>query len=421
MNDILFPTEEKEEKKLRFEVQKVRKDFPILNQVIHGKPYVYFDNSATTQKPLAVIEAERNFYLNSNSNIHRGVHYLSEKATTEYENARKLVRELINATSDREIIFTGGTTESINLVAFSFGEKYITEGDEIIVSRMEHHSNIVPWQLLCERKNAKIKVLEFDENGDLELQSLPELISTKTKLIAVTHISNALGSVNDVEEIVRIAHNHDVPVLIDGAQAIQHTKVDVQKIDCDFYVFSGHKMYAPTGIGVLYGKENFLEAMSPYKSGGEMIKKVSFEKTTYNELPLKFEAGTPNYVGAISFATAIRYLTELGMENIASHEDSLMKYLVEKFADFDGAMVYGKPRKRVGALSFALNGIHPYDTGMILDKMGIAIRTGTHCAQPVMDKLGISGTARVSFGLYNTFDEIDKLFEALQRVKQMFA
>ena len=401
-------------------VNKIRTDFPILNQKVHGKDYVYLDNGATTQKPVQVIDAVSDFYRTTNSNIHRGVHYLSDQSTKAYEAVRKNVQNYINAKEESEIIFTKGTTDSINLVAFSFGEKFINKGDEIIVSTMEHHSNLVPWQMLCERKNAKLRVLPFDKNGELELDKLPGLLNEKTKLLALTHVSNSLGTVNPVKEIIELAHKANVPVLIDGAQSIQHRKIDVQDLDCDFFVFSGHKIYAETGIGVLYGKEKCLQEMPPYQGGGDMVDHVTLEKTTYLDAPFKFEAGTSNYVGAVSLGVAIDYINNLGLENIAAYEAKLLAYATEKLEAIEGLTIYGKAKKKTATISFLLENIHHYDTGMILDKLGIAVRTGSHCTQPIMDALEITGTVRASFAFYNTFDDVDRLVEGILKVKEMF-
>ncbi len=401
-------------------IDKIRADFPVLNQKINGKDYVYLDNGATTQKPVQVIDAVADFYRNTNSNIHRGVHHLSNLSTKLYEGARTKVQKFINAGKESEIIFTKGTTDSINLVAFSFGEKYVHQGDEIIVSSMEHHSNLVPWQMLCERKNAKLRILPFDKNGELELDKLPDLLNKKTRLLAVTHVSNSLGTVNPVKEIIEIAHKANVPVLIDGAQSIQHQKIDVQDLDCDFFVFSGHKIYAETGIGVLYAKEKFLQEMPPYQGGGDMVDHVTLQKTTYLDAPFKFEAGTVNYVGAYSLGLAIDYINTVGIENIAAHEQELLKYATEKLSTIEGLTIYGMAKNKTATISFLLKNIHHYDTGMILDKLGIAVRTGSHCTQPVMDFFEISGTVRASFAFYNTFADADRLYEAILKVKQMF-
>jgi len=401
------------------DIKKIRKDFPILAEKVNNKPLIYFDNAATTQKPKIVIEKIEEFYSKYNSNIHRGIHYLSNFTTAAAENSRKTIKEFINAESIEEIIFTRGTTEAINLVAFSFGESFIIENDEIIVSEMEHHSNIVPWQMLCERKNAKLKVIPIDNNGELETEKLNQLISPRTKLIAAAHVSNALGTVNPVEDIIKIAHSHNIPVLIDGAQAIQHLQVDVQKLNCDFYVFSGHKMYGPTGIGVLYGKKELLKKMPPYQGGGEMISKVSFEKTTYNELPYKFEAGTPNYIDTIALGTAIEYIKLIGIENIHQYESELLEYATEQLLTIEDIRIIGTARNKSSVISFVTKNIHPSDIGTLLDQMGIAIRTGAHCAEPVMQHFGISGTARASFAFYNTFEEVDEFILSLKKTLSM--
>ncbi len=401
-------------------INEIRQDFPILQEKIYNKSLVYLDNGATTQKPLQVINAVSDFYKQTNSNIHRGVHYLSNKSTEMYENARKTVQNFINAGSENEIIFTKGTTDSINLVAFSFGEQFVKENDEIIITSMEHHSNIVPWQMLCERKKAVLKYISFDENGELLCDELENLITQKTKLLAVTHTSNSLGTVNPVDKLIELAHKNNVPVLIDAAQAIHHTAIDVQKLDCDFMAFSGHKMYAETGIGVLYAKQKWLDEMPPYQGGGDMVDVVKLEKTTYLKSPFKFEAGTVNYVGAVSMAAAIDYISQIGMENIQKHEQSLLEYATEQLSNIDYLRIYGNAQRKSAVISFLLNAIHPYDAGMILDKMGIALRTGTHCTQPVMDFFGISGTIRASFALYNTFEEIDSLVASIKRVQKMF-
>jgi cysteine desulfurase/selenocysteine lyase len=397
-----------------------RKDFPILSEKIYGKPLIYLDNAATTQKPICVVDKIREGYFENNANIHRGVHFLSQKATEAHEAARNTVRQFINAKNTNEIVFTRGTTEGINLVAFSFGETFCKEGDEIIISEMEHHSNIVPWQMLCERKGLKLKVISFDEKGELLVNDLEKTISANTKLIAITHVSNSLGTVNPIKEIIKTAHAHNVPVLIDGAQSIPHIKVDVQALDVDFYVFSAHKIYGPTGIGTLYAKEKWLEKMQPYKGGGEMIEKVTFEKTTYNELPFKFEAGTPDFIGSTAFAEALKYVTNIGIENIATYEHELLTYATEKLSAIEQIQFIGTSKEKSGVLSFLVGNIHPYDMGSILDKLGIAVRTGHHCAQPVMDKFGIEGTVRASFSFYNTKEEIDELVKGVERARKMF-
>ena len=402
------------------DIQAIRKDFPILNQKIYNHQIVYFDNAATSQKPQIVIDTTNEYYLKYNSNIHRGVHYLSEKMTEAYENARKTVKSFINAKFQHEIIFTSGTTESINLVAFAFGEKYISENDEIIISQHEHHSNIVPWQMMCERKGAKIKVLPSQYNGELDLNAYKNLFNDKTKIVAVNHASNSLGTINNIETIIKIAHEHNVPVLIDGAQGIQHQIVDVQQLDCDFYTFSGHKIYGPTGTGVLYGKEKWLNEMPPYKGGGDMIKTVTFEKTTYNALPLKYEAGTANFVGAIGLSAAIKYVEIIGMKNIIEYEEMLFKYLNEKISKVPEIRIYGNAKNKICLISFLLGKIHHFDTGMMLDKMDIAVRTGNHCNQPTMQFYGIEGTVRASLTYYNTIEEIDYFIDSLIKVEQLF-
>ncbi len=403
-----------------FEITKIRKDFPILNQKIHGKELVYLDSGATSQKPFQVIEKVTSFYSEINSNIHRGVHYLSGKSTEEYENARKTVKNYINANRENEIIFTKGTTDAINLVAFSFGEKFINEGDEILVALTEHHSNIVPWQMMCDRKKAVLCVIPANENGELDIETYKTQLNQKTKLVAVAHVANSIGIINPIKEIIDEAHKIGAYVLIDGAQAIQHIKIDVQELNCDFYTFSGHKIYAETGIGVLYGKEVLLEELPPYQGGGDMIKTVSFEKTEYADLPLKFEAGTSNYVGAVSIAEAIHYINTIGLSEISEYEEGLLNYTTKKLSEIEGLKIIGSLRHKASAISFNLENIHFYDAGMILDKLGIAIRTGTHCAEPTMKHFGISGTIRASFALYNTKEDIDKLYEGLLKVKKMF-
>lgn len=403
------------------DIEKIRSEFPILKQQIYNKPLIYLDNAATTQKPIQVIEAEANVYQSFNSNIHRGVHYLSNRCTDAFEQARKKVAAFVNAPHDRQIIFTRGTTEAINLVAHGFGHVFLNEGDEIIVSELEHHSNIVPWQLIAEMKSAVIKVIPITDSGELRMDVLKQLISNRTKLIAVAHISNVLGTINPIKEIIDLGHSHGVPVLIDGAQAIQHVQVDVQALDCDFYVFSGHKLYAPTGIGALYGKEEWLNKMLPYQGGGEMIDRVSFAKTTFNELPFKFEAGTPNYAGAVALGAAIDYVNNLGLANIASYEEELLHYAQDELLKINGLRIIGTAKHKTSVVSFLVDNIHPYDMGMMLDKIGIAVRTGHHCAQPLMDRLGIAGTVRASFAIYNTRDEIDQLTKGVAKVKQIFA
>jgi cysteine desulfurase/selenocysteine lyase len=402
-----------------FEIDKIRRDFPILSQKVYNKPLVYFDNGATTQKPQVVIDAINELHAEHNSSIHRGVHYLSEQMTERYEEARRIVQNFIHAEHSKEIIFTSGTTGSINAVAFSFGEKFMRPGDEIIVSGMEHHSNIVPWQMMCEQKNAKLRVIPFNDEGELILDEYKKLLNDKTRLVAVNQVSNSLGTVNPVKDIIDMAHNAGAWVLIDGAQGIQHAKVDVRELDCDFYAFSGHKIYGPTGIGILYGKEKLLYDMPPYQGGGDMVERVSFEKTTYNDLPFKFEAGTSNFVGGIGLGVAINYVRNVGLENIARYEHELLKYATQKLTGIEGLRIYGRAKNKICIISFLVGKIHPYDMGMILDKMGIAARTGTHCTQPVMDRYKIDGTIRASMAFYNTFEEIDRLYEAVLKAKQM--
>lgn len=397
-----------------------REDFTILNQSVYNRPLVYFDNAATTQKPQVVIDALSRYYETINSNIHRGVHYLSQKATDEFESARKTVQKFINAPSDREVIFTKGSTESINLVASSFGKTFLRENDEVIISEMEHHANIVPWQMICEEKKAKLRVIPFNGEGELELEKLEGLITERTRIISVTHISNTLGTINPVKEIIRIAHQHHIPVMIDGAQAVSHLRVDVRELDCDFYCFSGHKMYAPMGIGVLYGKEEWLDKMPPYQGGGEMIEKVTFEKTTYNGLPFKFEPGTPSVGDVIGLMTAINYLNDIEIENIGKYEDELLQYATRRLQEIEGLTIYGNAAKKASIVSFNLENIHPYDAGIILDQQAIAVRTGHHCTQPIMDKFGIPGTIRASFAMYNSKEEIDIMVQAIHQVKKMF-
>jgi cysteine desulfurase/selenocysteine lyase len=402
------------------DINKIRADFPILSREVYGKPLVYLDNAATSQKPQCVIDKIAEMYTSVNSNVHRGVHYLSQAATDEHEAARKTVQKFINAVSPDEIVFTRGATESINLVASSFCSKFCKEGDEILISAMEHHSNIVPWQLQAEIRGLKIKVAPINSDGELLIDELEKLISDRTKLIAVTHISNVLGTINPIERIAEIANKHNVPILIDAAQSVQHAKVDVQKINCDFLVFSSHKVYGPTGVGVLYGKERWLNEMPPYQGGGEMISSVSFEKTTFNHLPFKFEAGTPDFVGTAALATALKYVSSIGLENIAQHEDDLLRYASAEMLKIEGLRIIGTSNKKSSVISFLIDDIHPYDIGTLLDKMGIAVRTGHHCAEPLMKELGIDGTARASFAFYNTKEEIDIFLSALKRIVSMF-
>lgn len=396
-----------------------REDFPLLKTKVYDKPLIYLDNGATTQKPQCVLDKLNEIYTLYNANIHRGVHHLSQIATMAHEDARKTVADFIHAKSSAEITFTRGTTESINLTAFCFGERYVNEGDEIIVSHMEHHSNIVPWQLMCERKMATLRVIPITPDGELDLDAFKNMLNEKTRIVAVTHVSNVLGTVNPVKEIIHWAHLNGTPVLIDGAQAIPHLPVNVQDLDADFYVFSGHKIYAPTGIGVLYGKEKWLEEMPPYQGGGEMIDHVSFEKTTFNELPYKYEAGTPNYEGSIALAEALRYVSAIGMEQIAQHEQELIQYAMEQMASIPNLRFIGMPKHRSGVISFLIGNEHPYDVGMLLDKLGVAVRTGHHCAQPLVEYYNIPGTVRASFALYNNKEDVDQFIHALTRVANM--
>lgn len=403
-----------------YQIEDVRKDFPILSKTIYNKPLVYLDNAATTQKPLSVIEAMNNEYLNVNSNVHRGVHWLSQQATELHENARETLRKFINAKSTNEIIFTRGTTESINLVASSFVEGFMNAGDEVIVSEMEHHSNIVPWQLQMARKGIALKVAPIDDEGNLDMEAFKKLFSERTKLVSIAHVSNVLGTVNPIDEIIQFAHSQGVPVLVDGAQSAPHFAIDVQAMDCDFFALSGHKMYGPTGIGVLYGKEEWLDRMPPYQGGGEMIETVSFDKVTFEKPPLKFEAGTPDYVATHGLAIAVDYLLGLGMDNIQKHEAMLTKYAMEQLSTIKDIRFIGTPRQKDAVVSFLVGDIHPFDLGTLLDRLGIALRTGHHCAQPLMQRLGIQGTVRASFGLYNTKEEIDVLVKGIERVAAMF-
>jgi cysteine desulfurase / selenocysteine lyase len=404
-----------------FDIEKIRSDFPILHQNIYNRPLVYLDNAATTQKPTVVLDAVTEYYSTINSNIHRGVHYLSQQATHAYEEVRKNICKFMNARFPHEIIFTRGTTESINLVASSFGKKFLKADDIILVTELEHHSNIVPWQIQCEEKGAHLKAIPITDEGEFNMDAFRLMLNEKVKLIAVAHVSNALGTVLPVKEIIHLAHQHDIPVLIDGAQAVAHHPVDVQDLDADFYCFSGHKIYAPMGIGVLYGKEEWLEVLPPYQGGGEMIRDVTFEKTTYNDLPFKFEAGTPNVSDTIGLNTALKYLENIGMDSIGRYEQCLLDYATEKISALDGIKIIGTAKEKTGVLSFLPGEIHPYDMGTILDKLGIALRTGNHCAQPLMNRLGITGTIRASFALYNTREEIDILAKGIKQVQTMFA
>lgn len=402
------------------DVNKIREDFPILSRTVYGKPLVYLDNGATTQKPRCVVDAITDEYYSVNANVHRGVHFLSQKATELHEAARETVRRFINAESSNEIIFTRGTTESINLMAFSFGEAFLKEGDEVIVSTMEHHSNIVPWQMLGIRKGVKLRVIPINDAGELDMEEFGRMFNERTRLVSVAHVSNVLGTINPVKEIIRIAHSHDVPVMIDGAQSIPHMPVDVRELDADFYVFSGHKIYGPTGIGVFYGKEKWLDRMPPYQGGGEMIQNVSFEKTTYNELPYKFEAGTPDYIGSNALAVALNYVSAIGMKEIEAYEHELTRYAMEKMQQIEDMRIFGTARDKGSVISFLVGNIHHLDMGTLLDRLGIAVRTGHHCAEPLMHRFGIEGTVRASFGFYNTKEEIDILVKGIERVRQMF-
>jgi len=401
-------------------IAEIRADFPILNRKVYNKPLVYFDNGATTQKPKSVIDALSSVYTSYNANIHRGIHFLSDLSSEAYENSREKVRSFINAGKKEEVIFTSGTTGSINGLAFSFGERFINKGDEVIISHLEHHANIVPWQMMCERKGALLRVIPINDSGEIILEDYYKLISSKTKIVSVAQVSNALGTILPVKKIIDAAHARNIPVLIDGAQGIQHGIADMKTIDCDFYVFSGHKIYGPNGIGILYGKEKWLSELPPFQGGGDMVDKVTFEKTTYNELPFKFEAGTMNYTGAIGLSAALDYVLDIGRDNIASREKELLSYATERLTGIEGLRIYGTSDRKISTISFLLKDIHQYDTGMILDKMGIAVRTGTHCAQPLMDRYGIDGTVRASICFYNTKEEIDSLADGIEKVKSMF-
>lgn len=402
------------------DLDNIRREFPILSREVYGKPLVYLDNGATAQKPKAVVDAMSEEYFTVNANVHRGVHFLSQRATDLHEAARETVRAHMNASSINEVIFTRGTTESINLVAACLGESFFKAGDEIIISAMEHHSNIVPWQMVAERKGLVLRIIPINDKGELLMDEFAKLLSPKTKLVSVTHVSNVLGTINPVEEIIRMAHANDTLVLIDGAQAIPHTKVDVQKLDADFYVFSGHKVYGPTGIGVLYGKEKLLDMMPPYQGGGEMIERVSFEKTTFNTLPYKFEAGTPDFVGTHGLAVALDYINNIGLEKIEAHERMLTEYAMSQLRQIEGMTFYGEAENKTSVVSFLVKGIHHFDMGTLLDRLGIAVRTGHHCAQPLMERFGIEGTVRASFALYNTKEEVDILIKSVDRVAKMF-
>lgn len=403
-----------------YDIQKIREDFPILSREVYGKPLVYLDNGATTQKPRCVVEAITDEYYSVNANVHRGVHFLSQQATELHEASRETVRRFINARSSNEIVFTRGTTESINLLASSFADSRMKEGDEVIVSVMEHHSNIVPWQLQAQRKGIVLKVIPMNDRGELLMDEYERLFSPRTRLVSFAHVSNVLGTVNPAKEMIAIAHAHGVPVLVDGAQSVPHLQVDVRDLDADFFAFSGHKIYGPTGVGVLYGKEEWLDRLPPYQGGGEMIQSVSFEKTTFNELPFKFEAGTPDYIGTTALAKALDYVSAIGMENIAAHEHELTRYAMQRLKEIDGMRIFGEAENKSSVISFLVGNIHHLDMGTLLDRLGIAVRTGHHCAQPLMIHLGIEGTVRASFGLYNTKEEIDALAAGIERVSRMF-
>lgn len=403
-----------------YNVEEIRADFPILGREVYGKPLVYFDNGATTQKPRCVVDAITDEYYSVNANVHRGVHFLSQQATELHETSRETVRKFINARSTNEIVFTRGTTESINLLVSSFGEAFMQEGDEVIVSTMEHHSNIVPWQLLQARKGIVLKVIPMNDRGELLLDEYEKLFSPRTRIVSVAHVSNVLGTVNPVRDMIATAHAHGVPVLVDGAQSIPHMLVDVQALDADFYVFSGHKVYGPTGVGVLYGKEDWLDKLPPYQGGGEMIQHVSFERTTFNELPFKFEAGTPDYIGTTGLAKALDYVSALGMDHIAAYEHELTEYATRRLKEIPGMRIFGEASEKGSVISFLVGNIHHFDMGTLLDRLGIAVRTGHHCAQPLMQRLGIEGTVRASFGLYNTKEEVDALVAGVERVSRMF-
>ena len=403
-----------------YDIQQIRADFPILGRTVYGKPLVYLDNGATTQKPRAVVEAITNEYYNTNANVHRGVHFLSQQATELHEASREAVRRFINARSTSEIVFTRGTTESINLLAATFCQSQMQAGDEVIISTMEHHSNIVPWQLQAAQRGIVLRVIPMDDRGELLLDEYERLFSPKTKIVSIAHVSNVLGTINPVKEMIATAHAHGVPVLVDGAQSIPHMPVDVRELDADFYVFSGHKVYGPTGVGVLYGKEDWLDKLPPYQGGGEMIQHVSFEKTTFNELPFKFEAGTPDYIGTTGLARALDYVSALGMDTIAAYEHELTDYALQRLREIPGMRIFGEAPERGGVISFLVGNIHHFDLGTLLDRLGIAVRTGHHCAQPLMTRLGIEGTVRASFGLYNTKEEVDTLVSGIERVRKMF-
>lgn len=406
--------------KMIYDIDKIRDEFPILHTQVHGRPLVYLDNGATTQKPLCVLEAIDRAYRTANANVHRGVHYLSQLATERHEEARRRVARFINASSEREVIFTRGTTEAINLVATSFGAAFVREGDEIVISTMEHHANIVPWQMLCQRTGARLRVIKINELGELDLEHYISLLGEKTKIVSLTHVSNVLGTINPIKQVIDLAHEHGIPVLIDGAQAIAHTKVDVQALGADFYVFSAHKVYGPTGVGVLYGRSELLDAMPPYMGGGEMIAKVTFEQTTYNELPFKYEAGTPDYVGSTALAAALDFVDSVGVEQIASYEDELLQYATRRLTEeFSEVYILGRAKHKEATISFGIGRIHPFDLGTILDRMGVAIRTGHHCAEPLLDRFGHTAIARASFAMYNTQEEVDTFISSLHRAAKM--
>jgi cysteine desulfurase/selenocysteine lyase len=402
------------------DITKIRADFPILSREVYGKPLIYFDNGATTQKPRCVVDAIVDEYYSVNANVHRGVHFLSQQATELHEGSRETVRRFINARTSAEVIFTRGTTEAINLLAFSFGEEFMKESDEVIISTMEHHSNIVPWQLLAARKGISIKVIPMNDRGELLLDEYEKLFSDRTRIVSIAHISNVLGTINPVKEMIATAHAHGVPVLVDGAQSIPHMQVDVQDLDVDFFAFSGHKVYGPTGVGVLYGKEEWLDKLPPYQGGGEMIQSVSFEKTTFNELPFKFEAGTPDYIGTTGLAKALDYVSAIGLEQIAAHEHELTTYAMQRLGEIEGMRFLGEAAHKSSVISFLVGNIHPFDMGTLRDRLGIAVRTGHHCAEPLMRRLGIEGTVRASFAMYNTKEEIDALVAGVDRVRKMF-
>ncbi|MBW3467266.1 cysteine desulfurase [Arthrospiribacter ruber] len=404
---------------MSFNIEEIRKLFPVLHQEVNGKPLVYFDNAATTQKPISVIEALSNYYETDNSNIHRGAHTLADRATRYFENTRKILKDFVNAREEEEIIFTKGTTESINLVASTFGRKYIKAGDEIIISTLEHHSNIVPWQMLCEEKGATLKVIPISDIGEIDLEAYANLLSDKTKLVSIVHVSNALGTINPVKQVIHLAHEKGAKVLLDGAQSTSHLDVDVQELDCDFLAFSAHKLYGPTGLGVLYGKREVLESMPPYQGGGEMIKEVTFAKTTYNEIPFKFEAGTPNIADVIAFGKAIDFIQSVGKDRIKAHEDELLGYASKTFSEIKGFEPVGTAKEKVSVISFNIRGMHPFDVGMMLDANGIAVRTGHHCTQPLMKRFGIEGTVRASFSVYNTKSEIDQMATSLAKIAKI--